>query len=443
MGLSPIDIYRHQAWTSLKNKGVAPNKFYRGENADYRYLQGKKIPSEIEVYKTQKRFMKDHFLYYKKTLNKYLDIVNYDLNKNNIINYSVDMQYIKQQIEDFFHYRLSKNNLSQSESNEISRQINNELYTNTLSYNDFKHYLNDATALYKNLKNTKFLNSPDFQKTIDRLKLFITKAQKVDAEYKKSGKLLTKGLMTGFKKLRIDIQSRFLELGAKKTLKDIFDKNIPVEIVDVANTYNVHLNFFGQPKSGGARKSEYDLLFDLKFKTYDNKIKKFKDYKSMLDKDGNKMYDIRGLVDNYGAIGVQVKSAMPKKENIAKPFNSTTTNNYLTLQDAIDIKARNASKPLRYLHLLVASEYKGPSAFYQTDVKNKRGPIYEPLFNYAIAKNLHQIIGTANLLIATQDGIQYMDDYIYNNNYYIAASYGKLNIMHLQREISLVMRKRN
>lgn len=436
--LKPIDIYKTHAWQALEQKGRAPQEFYKNpiSNIDYfRYLQNKKIPSEIEIYNLQKKHMNEHFSKYKQQLQQYISIINYDiLNQGKAIPFNLKEQEIIQKIEEFFNYQLKTVN---SNGEEVLRDIKKELKENKITNADFENYLKMALDLFNTLSQqpNKIVKDPIYRKKLKSLLDFINEGKKIILQ-EKGNTLYTEGLLKELGKINRVLKGRYLELATLQKMQEIIN-NSDVVAIDTSQSLSYHYNINSQIKNSNMKQSKSDILI---LTLRNNEKISLNDYIKKLEKENNKQYLINGLMDNFQGVGVQSKFITQKGNRIIQPFNRSSS--AVTLQEAIDVKINQSSRTLKYLNLLTNEKY-GNIAFYQTDKGNKTNTfLYNSLFDYAIAKNIYNIVGKENVLLATSKGIQFLDDYIYKNNYYIAATRNSVNINSLQKKIFLSVRRR-
>lgn len=427
--LTPEAIYTARMWSIHKQQGTDPREFYQNPISKIRYeaLQNQPVPSEIEIFKKQREMLKTHYGPYKKKMDKIIKPINEDL-KQGVLDYSIDIQDIMQNLNIFF-------NGTKGETVSLA-SIRNNIRNNNLSINEYQKYSQLAKQLYKKISNHDFINGTDFKLKIEELNKYF---EKMDILVKKEGVgILTEaGFLSRLSYFNSSLRSRALELGAQEEIKRRLNKvSISnIDVLDTSKTMEVRVSVSGKASSGKLRAGSSDLFINLQLTNKDGKKMSLDEYINILMKEDNKERVISSIVENFKGVGIQAKSSIRKNP---KPFSGSRGS--VELNDVLGFRTREV-KNLNLLSLLM-KERKALSAFYKTDINNLNGPIYNSLFTYAISKNLHYVLGSHNVLIATNSGIQYMDEYIFGNGYYIGLTRGSfVNIANIHQKLNLTMKK--
>ena len=412
--LRPEVIYKAEQWKHLKQKKAAPKTFYQNPISKIRYdiLQGESIPTEYKIYKEQKAYATHHYAPYKRRLKKMIQPLNNDLLTNGVIDYPLNVQQIIEDLENYFAFYNHQTN-----KQSLVAETQNKLRTNTLLESDYKKLSQKGKQLYRTLSKEKYLQDSQF---IEILENFYQDTITMDKKIKTSG---LKDENLGYMKTFLNklssygrrIKGRHLELAAQYTIQEILNKNNvkDVQILDTAKIRDFHLNIGGNLTSY-KRSSIVDLGLVFGFKMDDGKTKTLKELiQSYKDIDGKKN-SVSVFLDAYQGVGLQAKAAISNKKT--KPFNEFS----MKLDDVFRGYGV-AGSTLQLLNLLI-HEKGARSRFHQIDGTNEKfGPIYDNYFNYAISRNVVNILGKENVLIATKNGIQFMDEYVYEDGYYIGV----------------------
>lgn len=383
---------------------------------DYKQLNNLEIPSAELIRQHQAAQIKLMGQKNNAKLKEYIDKINLDFRGLVIGDYEslsdIDMSNFIN-MEQVFGTWLTDIGLKEGNRNGVIKEsltnAQEELQTNQFTLSNYQVLKNSMLRLFADLKEDKIVDSK-ILKDITAMEQMIasidsalqSEAGNTNNQFINSSVLETTtktGKKTSYLKQLIGfsyrIKGRYLEL---KVMEFLFTKLSQVSdllIIDTANNLEIHTDILGNPTGDVAKTAKTDALIVLKQNL--EKIGKLK---------GSQVYSVDD--DTYEALkqeaigGVQVKSGINQS-----PFNTfNTTWRQLYSLNGGDGYARYS--------MMLNSLMQEPRAKYYMYTKDERmsEPLYNPIFNYLLAKGVSRIVGEQNNLFATRDGIYFMDEYL-------------------------------
>lgn len=412
------NFYKHR--DKLLSARPGRTEFYtlKTSKANYKELNDLEIPSSTLIQQHQSQYIKLMGQKNNAALRQYVDKINLDFRSLIIGTYQdlggVDLSnFLK--MEEIFGTWLSDIDLQEGNKNGVIKEslsnIKKELRENQLMIGNYKILRASMLALFEDLKKEE-INDKELLRKIKSMEqtiasmdsaLRIEDANIKDSQFINPSALQTinaKGGKTTYLNqligLGYQVKGRYLELKVMEFLFEKLSQVSDILVVDTANSKTIHVSVLGEGHTQtGARKSETDILLVLK-ETLD-KIDNVK---------GNQVYTIDN--ESYEEIkqkaigGIQVKSGINQS-----PFNNFD----VTWRQLYSLNEGDGYAKYSLMLNSLMQEHRAKYYMYTTD-RSMSEPLYNPIFNYLLAKGVSRIVGEKNTLFASREGIQFMDEYL-------------------------------
>lgn len=383
---------------------------------DYKQLNDLEIPSAELIRQHQAAQIKLMGQKNNAKLKEYVDKINLDFRGLVIGDYEslsdIDMSNFIN-MEQVFGTWLTDIDLKENNKNGVIKEsltnAQEELQTNQFTLSNYQVLKSSMLKLFADLKEDKIVDS-NILKDITAMEQIIasidnalqSEVGNANNQFINSSVLETAtktGKTTSYLKQLIGfsyrVKGRYLELKAMEFLFTKLSQVSDLLIIDTANNLEIHADILGNPTGNIAKTAKTDALVVLAQNL--EKIGKLK---------GSQVYSVDD--DTYETLkqeaigGVQVKSGINQS-----PFNvfNTTWRQLYSL---------NGGDGYARYSMMLNSLMQEPRAKYYMYQKDERmsEPLYNPIFNYLLAKGVSRIVGEQNNLFATRDGIYFMDEYL-------------------------------
>lgn len=423
--VTPQDLYTVRRKKLLKNGGA--RKFYTkaGTNSGYHLLNWElnsiNIPTPNEIRWHQHEVLQAHYQVYKNNFKDVIEKLSLDINGHTTTSqYDIETQEIIVMIEDFFGV-WTTNDINPSSLDNIIKSYK----AKELSVQRYEQLYIKGLNLYLKLSQLNYLKRG---KDIKLIEQFQTLLNEINNNYQlidsTNSRLPMNTQIVSFKKdsvlqqmrsLGYQLKGRYLEAAVHHFMNEKLSPILNLEGRDTSSDLEVHIGGSGKVTSHNKQS-----ISDIKFFKFNGKNISIDELINQL-KDAERDEQVAILKQNdINILGVQAKSAIN-----AKPFSTGE----IQLKD---VKSETLDRIYKLMH--------EPKADFKKTDRSIGKEVYEPYFNYNLAHNLKYILGENNLLLATRDGIKFMDEYLFDMRKYIAATKGTVNVVNLEKKIKLVTR---
>lgn len=439
--VTPRDLYSNRRKKQLK--GAGPKAFYQSHHTGKRYdflnsqLSQDKIPTPFDILVHQHDYLKSHYGSIRKEFSDVINILN-NSKINGYALYDADIQETINNLERILgNWKDTYQNLNVDSLNSIIKKYEQNSY---ISERQYEILYTNFCFLFSELAKSNIIEKDllrEFKAAIKKLKTASNITIKnhpilggeVEVRQFENPNILKSLAVLGKK-----VKTRFLELAVLKDIREMTKDINNLEVIDSAKILEAHLSSTGKISSKN-KQSINDIKI---FKTSNNTIISINDLINKLKNLDSKQKVETLKSHNIALLGVQAKSGYN-----TKPFNEASA----TLNEVIEMSKSKVLDLLYYLMYEPTSTNpdgnKPNLSFFKTDKNlpaNKK--IYEVLFNYNLAHNLSYILGYENAILATNDGLIFMEDYLYQQNQYIGASSSTaVNIANRHKKLKLVVKK--
>ena len=442
--------HRDKILKANRNSRALKTEFYtlKTSKDDYKQLNNLEIPSADLIRQHQAAQIKLMGQKNNAKLKQYVDKINLDFRGLIIGDYKdfsdIDMSNFIN-MEKVFGTWLTDIDLKEKNKKGVVQEsltnIQQELQENQLTVNNYQILKNSMLELFNNLKKDKVTDN-ELLKDITAMEQKIASIDNVlQAEFgdasnnqfinssvletttKRGKKTTYLSQLVGFS---YRIKGRYLEL---KAMEYFFTKLSQVSnllVIDTANNLEIHPDILGNSTDKELKKAKTDALLVLAEDL--EKINKLK---------GKQIYSVDN--DTYESLkqvavgGIQVKSGINQS-----PFNifNTTWRQLYSL---------NGGDGYARYSLMLNSLMQEPRAKYYMYTKDERmeEPLYNPIFNYLLAKGISRIVGEQNNLFASRDGVYFMDEYLEQklSEGYLIRAKDYVNILNFDKAYGVTFKK--